>query len=113
MNTATAYARRARAARTAVEDLLYPTALPVQPYTRHDDERAARLADYADRCSNLADAAAGSRTIGPALRAMNDAEGARAAWITIRHDRERRAGLRRIRGGAVTPTADQVPMHLQ
>ena len=59
-----------------------------------DDERAARLADYAGRCSDLAAAASGSRVTAPELRAIGHADATSAAWIDIRHTRER-AGMYR------------------
>lgn len=90
MNTPTAYASRARTARDAAQAL----AAQGGPFSRQDDERAARLADYAGRCSDLAAAASGSRVTAPELRAIGHADATSAAWIDIRHTRER-AGMYR------------------
>lgn len=84
MNTVTAYATRARAARVAARDL----AAADRHLTREDDERAARLADYASRCDALANIADGDRDTA-AFRAAGDyADQAHAAWSVVRHRRE-------------------------
>lgn len=109
MNTPTAYARRARAARDAARTI----AASSRHFTRADDERAARLVDYADRCATLAYRAAGWTSVRPVDQAMDHTVDTRTAWLTIRHDRERLAGLRGLRGGGWVAEADRVPMHEQ
>ncbi|WP_193118431.1 hypothetical protein [Brachybacterium tyrofermentans] len=108
MNTATAYARRARAARDAARTIAAQT----RHFTRADDQRAARLGDYATRCAQLAYAAAGTDSR-PMRLAGDHEDDTWAAWQIIRHDRQRRAGLRGLRSGQILPTEQQVPMHLQ
>lgn len=84
MNTATAYAARARAAAETAKAL----ALTRRPYTRWDDERAARLADFAQRCAQLAYRAGGQKDSRPMRAAGEYADDTRAAWIHIRQARE-------------------------
>lgn len=80
MNTVTAYAERARTARTAARQILTDGA----PFTRREDVRASRLADYARRCEALAHAADGDRITEAFRNAGEYADDARGCWSLIR-----------------------------
>lgn len=83
MNTVTAYARRAKAARDAARELFSKGA----PFSRLDDVRAAHLADYARRCDDLADIADGDR-ITQAFRDAGDyADETYGIWFDLRASR--------------------------
>lgn len=83
MNTVTAYANRARAARDAARELADKAA----PFTRLDDVRAAHLADYARRCDDLASIADGDRVSETFRRAGDYADETYAIWFGIRASR--------------------------
>ena len=83
MNTVTAYANRARAARNAARDLVAKGG----PFTRLDDVRAAHLADYARRCEELANIADGDRVSGAFRRAGDYADETHRIWFNLRASR--------------------------
>ena len=83
MNTVTAYANRARAARNAARDL----AAKGGPFTRLDDVRAARLADYARRCDDLASIADGDRVSETFRWAGDYADETYRIWFNLRASR--------------------------
>ena len=80
MNTVTAYARRAKAARDAARQIVAQGA----PFTRLQDVRAAHLADYARRCEELANIADGDRVTEAFRRAGDYADEAHKAWFDLR-----------------------------
>ena len=83
MNTVTAYANRAKAARNAARKISAEGA----PFTRLQDMRAAHLADYARRCEELANLADGDR-ITQAFRDAGDfADETHQEWFDIRTSR--------------------------
>ena len=83
MNTVTAYANRARAARNAARELFEKGA----PFTRLDDVRAAHLADYARRCEALANIADGDRVTEAFRRAGDYADETYQIWFDLRTSR--------------------------
>lgn len=83
MNTVTAYANRARAARNAARDLVAKGG----PFTRLDDVRAAHLADYASRCEDLANIADGDRVSEAFRRAGDYADETHQIWFDLRASR--------------------------
>ena len=83
MNTVTAYANRARAARNAARDLFSKGA----PFSRLDDVRAAHLADYASRCEELANIADGDRVSETFRRAGDYADETHKIWFDLRASR--------------------------
>lgn len=83
MNTVTAYANRARAARNAARDLVAKGG----PFTRLDDVRAAHLADYASRCEELANIADGDRVSETFRRAGDYADETHKIWFALRASR--------------------------
>lgn len=83
MNTVTAYANRARAARNAARELFAKGA----PFTRLDDVRAAHLADYARRCEALANIADGDRVTEAFRRAGDYADETYQIWFDLRTSR--------------------------
>ena len=83
MNTVTAYANRAKAARNAARELFSKGA----PFSRLDDVRAAHLADYARRCDDLASIADGDRVSETFRRAGDYADETYGVWFDIRTSR--------------------------
>ena len=83
MNTVTAYANRARAARNAARELVAKGG----PFTRLDDVRAAHLADYARRCDDLASIADGDRVSETFRRAGDYADETYRIWFNLRASR--------------------------
>lgn len=83
MNTVTAYANRAKAARNAARKILAEGA----PFTRLQDQRAAHLADYAGRCEELANIADGDRVSETFRRAGDYADETHRIWTDIRATR--------------------------
>ena len=81
MNTVTAYANRAKAARNAARELFEEGA----PFTRLQDVRAAHLADYARRCEELANIVDG---VTQAFRDAGDyADETHQIWFDLRTSR--------------------------
>ena len=83
MNTVTAYANRAKAARNAARELFEKGA----PFTRLDDVRAAHLSDYARRCEELANIADGDRVTQAFRDAGDYADETYGFWFDIRTSR--------------------------
>ena len=83
MNTVTAYANRARAARNAAREVFAQGA----PFTRLQDVRVAHLADYARRCDDLASIADGDRVSETFRRAGDYADETHRIWFDLRASR--------------------------
>mgnify|MGYP005799500733 CR=1 FL=1 len=83
MNTVTAYANRAKAARNAARELFAEGA----PFTRLQDVRAAHLADYARRCEELANIVDGDRVTQAFRDAGDYADETHQIWFDLRTSR--------------------------
>lgn len=83
MNTVTAYANRAKAARNAARELFEEGA----PFTRLQDVRAAHLADYARRCEELANIVDGDRVTQAFRDAGDYADETHQIWFDLRTSR--------------------------
>ncbi|GAA1333244.1 hypothetical protein GCM10009592_26880 [Brachybacterium rhamnosum] len=91
MNTVTAYAARARAARDAALAIATADQLP----TRLDADRAWHLADFAQRCDALANIADGDRMTAAFRNAGDYADQAHAAARTAQDRRHAAYGVER------------------
>ena len=90
MNTPTAYALRAKAARDAAREVLASE----DPFTRPDEVRVAHLSDYAARCAELTSAAAGNAGGEILCRAGYFADETRGLLIRLQASRRRASDIR-------------------